>query len=200
MKPSDLFYLILLILIGFVPGYFLGKKSVDTVIDKVPVTFTVKQDSIIKVHDTIHYPVPIPGRDVVDSTYYRKYISLKDSISKLVMYTDAVTIHEYTGTFSDSIQDISVFSKSRGDILEQTISYSLRPRSYTVSDSIPVPVKYSKEFLVGGDLTVPVLGDTDYIPVIGIRAGLRLLSGDIISVGVDTDGNVKGGILFKLDK
>lgn len=77
----------------------------------------------------------------------KKYLELKDSIKKLEMYKEAIAIREYKQTYKDSTQKVEVYSKTRGELITQTLSYEIYPKTYTIDTNIVinapiVPQKY----------------------------------------------------------
>lgn len=172
-----------------------------TRIVEVPVETTVYIDSIVKVHDTVFEPVPVYVEKVtIDSTYYKKYLELKDSVQRLELFKETIAINEYSLVYNDSVQDITVNSKVRGDLLWQNVDYDIFPRTVTVTDTVQhVP---GNHFSIGPGLGIPWLNNAlDPSPVFDLRAGYYIgKSGTMVTGSLDTDGYIRLGGLFKIGK
>lgn len=88
--------------------------------------------------DTIYLPKPFK-RTIIDSTYKEMYLKAKDSIERLELYLKAITVKEYNQTFTDTFQTIKVYSKTRGDLLAQTLDYKTFKREIIYKDTIIYP-------------------------------------------------------------
>lgn len=75
----------------------------------------------------------------IDSLYKYEYLQAKDSIQRLKLFIDAITIKEYNENFTDSLQSIDIYTKTRGEVLAQNVKYKLFEREITVKDTIILP-------------------------------------------------------------
>lgn len=68
---------------------------------------------------------------------------LKDSINRLAMFIDAITERTYSQVFTDSNQEVEVYSKTRGELIEQAITYTIFPKTITIDTTIYIncPIK-----------------------------------------------------------
>lgn len=136
---------------------------------------------------------PLP-RPEIDSTYYWKYLSLKDSVARDSAYRDAITIREYETEFEDSIQTISVKSKTRGTLLEQSVSYLTKPR--TIEKTVEIPKKGGLS--VGVDLGFPLNSNNPAPPVVKGSLIFRNKKKNTLSLGIDTEMRVWIGKTYKI--
>lgn len=189
---KDNWGILLLILFVFLWAKFSDKEPVQ----KPPVEIRVEVPVIEKQYDTIYKPSPVIEKKVIDKEYYNRYLTLKDSIEKNNAYKEAVTIREYKQDFEDSVQTINVYSKVRGDMLAQTLSYKTKPRELTVPVDIPSDKK--RTFSAGMEVGVPTVQVYSFKPV--IKAGLvyKNKRDNTFSVSYDTEGRVWVGKTFKL--
>src|SRR5690606_24348889 len=86
-------------------------------------------------YDTIEIERPVYVHKV-DTVYIDRFIH-SDSIEKVDLYRDAVTIREYNQVFEDSLSKIEVYSKTRGDLLNQSVNLTVFDRE--IIDTIPFP-------------------------------------------------------------
>jgi len=63
----------------------------------------------------------------------------KDSLERLNLFLAAITVKEYDQNFTDSTQSIDVWTKSRGDVLAQTLKYTIFEKNIKIIDTIPLP-------------------------------------------------------------
>ena len=103
------------------------------------------KERIIKVPEIKHsfdtITILKPFKDtVIDSTYKLAYLNAKDSITRLKLYLDAITVKEYNENFTDSMQSIDVYSKTRGNLIAQMVSYKLFEREIKTKDTIILPL------------------------------------------------------------
>lgn len=88
-------------------------------------------------YDTIYEPgkekpVLVEVKNPVNEELKSKYLAANDSIEKLNLYILAVTQREYVETLSDSIQDITVFSRVTGTLDYQEIKYVTKEKEVEV--------------------------------------------------------------------
>jgi hypothetical protein len=195
-------YIILLsigVLIGFISSYFIFKETKEYI--NVPIKIEVPVPVIEEKFDTIYLPSKIKNnKPIIDSTYYKKYINLKTSIEKDSAYKEAITINEYRPTFEDKNIKIDVYSKVRGELLENQISYKTKPRNIIVDTIIKIPVPKKSELYVGGEVvlpTNPIIAKTPSIIIGG--AFVNKNHNKIYTGGYDfINKSAKVGILFRL--
>lgn len=75
----------------------------------------------------------------IDSAYKNRYLKAKDSLQRLNLYLAAITVREYNQNFTDSTQSIDVWTRSRGDLLGQTVKYTIFEKKITTKDTIQLP-------------------------------------------------------------
>lgn len=146
---------------------------------------TVTVPEIITQFDTIEVEKPVNVYKV-DTVYIDRFIA-SDSIEKIDLYRDAVVIREYNQVFEDSLAIIEVFSKTRGNLLNQSVSYKLYERS--LKDTIPLPRSKGNFYLV------PEFGTN--LNLDGLRAKAGIMYQDrnkhLYSLSIDTDGYIYVG-------
>lgn len=119
-------------------------KPVETV--RVPVRLDINLPENQGQFDTIYQDsIVIRTVTVPDKSDSLMLAYLNDSINRLNMFLEAISIREYNEIFSDSIQSISVYSKTRGHLIEQSILYNIFPQTIqidTVMDiECPIPTQ-----------------------------------------------------------
>tara|TARA_R110000851_G_scaffold314588_1_gene476690 strand:+ start:2410 stop:3066 length:657 start_codon:yes stop_codon:yes gene_type:complete len=135
----------------------------------------------------------------IDSAYYNKYITLKDSISKDSAYKSAITIREYNTKFEDDILTLNIYSKIRGDLLEIKPDYKTKPRSIRLDTTIYVPVPKYNEFYGGFEIGAPTNTDSpiSVLPTLSAKGYLKTKKDKLWSAGFDTRGYVSVGFAWK---
>lgn len=133
--------------------YFLFKgceKEVET--KYITFTRTIEIPPISGWFEPVQDPVPETKIiKVIDSSWYYKYQELKTEKEKDSLFEEAITINDYNQTFEDDFQSINVFSKTRGQLLEQSVSYETKSQFVTIKDSVPIPIpKRRLSFTVEG--------------------------------------------------
>lgn len=143
---------------------------------------TLYKDSIIYVDKL----VPTATND----TLLMKY--LQDSINRLNMYIEAITIRTYNQKFTDSVQEVSVYSKTRGELIEQQISYNIFPKTITFDTIIPMPTNNRSYFTSAGIRFGQ--GNTAAI----IQGGYINKKNRVMTLGIGTDRQISAtyGIKF----
>ncbi len=131
---------------------FLVQCDREKEIVEVPVRIEVPVPGIDGKTDTIYKPVPIrvevPERGMND--LLDKYASTLDSLERLKMFIDAITVREYNNTFEDDTIKISTFSEVRGELLKQSNEYYIKPRTIVVDTVIDVQIPRSNSFYLAG--------------------------------------------------
>jgi len=120
---------------------------------EVPINMEVPVPGIAAETDTIYKPRPIrievpePGmNELLD-----KYAATMDSLERLKLYVDAITIRDYNNTFDDDTITIHTYSKVRGDLLEQSNKYFVKPRTISLDTTIEVKKpRFNSFYLLGG--------------------------------------------------
>lgn len=185
---------IIAILILFSVWVFNQNKEPEKI--EIPIERIVPVPVIRREFDTI---VPDPKTVVikeVDSTVYKDYLKLKNSIQKDSAYKDAITIREYNQVFEDEYATDTVYSKVRGYLLNQSLRSKTKPRTITFRDTITIQPKNS--FGIGGELGIPTKRGLDVSPVIKAGVYFKNKKGNITSFSYDTEGRVWVGRTFKI--
>jgi hypothetical protein len=173
---------------------FLTQCGAEKEIIEVPVRVEIPK--IIKQTDTIYKPVPVrievpePGMDEL----LDKYASTMDSLERLKMFVDAITVREYNNTFEDDTIKIDTWSKVRGELLAQSNLYEIKPRSITVPVEIEIP-RFNALFLYGGTRYSLI----DKTPAFEAKIIFKNKRDNLLSIGVDTQGFFSAGLGFKLN-
>lgn len=153
-------------------------------------TVTIKVPEIINHIDTIYKPIPKVIYKT-DTITLQKFLSATDSI-KIALYVDATKIREYKEQFKDSIQEINVFTKVRGEMLAQSLDYKIFEQIITQTDTIEIKKKRHLYLL-------PQAGYN--YTTFEIKAGASLLYIDrkkrLYSLGYDTSGFISIGYGLK---
>lgn len=130
-----------------------------------------KGDTIKIAGDTIITENPV-NKDLVDN-----YTKQKDSISKLKLYISSIEEKEQVRTFTKGFITVNVTSKTRGDLLDQSIEY--QEKEHTIEVEKP---KDNFGFLLLGGMT-----KTNF----EVGAGIRIKK---LSVLAKTSTNKEVGI------
>ena len=150
---------------------------------------TVTVPEIVKQFDTVIVTDPVYVHSV-DTVFMDRFIR-SDNTGQVDLYKDAITIRDYNQTFKDSTASINVYSKTRGRLLEQSISYKVFERKLT--DTIPLPRPKGNLYFI------PEIGTTTDLR--GLRAKAGLLYQDqnkhLYSISMDTDGYIYVGTGIK---
>lgn len=138
---------------------------------------------------------PIATSKNINAELLSQYTSLKDSISKLKLYEDAITEREYNEVYDDSLVTIHVFSKTIGKLIEQKPWYVIKPTSITyVEKTTTLPYQPRNKILGGFELGM----GTNFLPK--VKAGLYFQNkkDNIISFSYDINKTIWVGYIFKL--
>lgn len=203
---------VLIILLILFLGYFIyDKLTTEEREIEVPIYIEVPVPSIEGESDTLKNPTPIKIINPINKQLNNKNKELikenkkllklykeADSILKENKYKDAITIREYEEEFVDTFQTISVFTKTRGSLLEQSISY--KTNEYTIPLDTIVTTKVKNKFKVFGSLEVgTILLDEDKkFSNIVVKPGIIFKNSkdNGLMLSVDTNGIVYiGGII-----
>lgn len=177
--------------------FFIRQCGEEPEIEYIPVEVRVEVPSVEKVFDTIYEPEPYPVKvKEIDSTYYEKYKQLKDSVAKDSMFKEAIKINEYNQKFEDTLQTINVYSKTRGNLLEQSVKYTTKPYYITVQDSVAIQKKSSLS--VGSEVGIPTVPALGANPVLKGNLVFTNKKGNTFSASYDTEGRVWLGKSWKI--
>lgn len=199
-----------LILIFFVYDMFTREKEVI----EVPIRILVPVPSKEGTSDTIYKPSPTTEISVENplneglSNKNKKLLEENrfllenyrklDSLNKELQYTEAITIKEYNQSYKDNFQTVDVFTKTRGELLEQSISY--KTEKYFIPLDTTVTTKVKGKFKVIGQLEIgtPVLNKITFDKVI-IKPSILFMNSksNALSVSLDTEGNAYLGAAIK---
>lgn len=169
----------------------------DPKIEYIPVEVEVLVPSVEKDFDTIYKPTTVYVKvKEIDSSYYKKYVKLKDSVAKDIMFKEAIEINEYKQVFEDTLQTINVYTKSRGTVLSQSVSYKTKPYTIKVKDSVENKVKSSLS--IGTELGIPTVPSLDMTPVVKGNIIFTNKKGNTFSASYDTEGKVWIGKSWKI--
>jgi hypothetical protein len=191
------------LLLGVLLMYFIQKPTIVEVPVKVKIEVPVPV--IEKQFDTIYKPQPYPvyvKGDIIkeiDSSYYNRWLSLKDSISKDKAYKDAITIREYNTKFEDDILTLNIYSKTRGTLLEIKPDYKTKPRTIPLDTTLMISIPKYNQFYGGIELGVPIIQMPFLKPSILGKANFiwQTKKDKLINISIDTEGRLYGGYSIK---
>lgn len=141
--------------------------------------------------------IPIENSKEVDSTWYIKYTELKEKVDRDSLFREAIKINEYTETYEDENVKIDVYSKTRGELLNQSIpDYIVKPKTVTVPQTTIIKKEPPKINLYGGlELGNPLDGTLD--PILKATGYIQGKKGGMISIAIDTKKNGFIGKIWK---
>jgi hypothetical protein len=139
-KRDFIFIIIILLLIAGL--YFMSSRPKEKQLIKVPYQVEIIVPGKKGVSDTIYQPKPYPvyQKNPVNDSLLNLYLSAEDSIGRLNLHIKAIAEKTYTETYTDSLQQIKVFTKVRGDMLEQQTSYHVFPSSVEATGTTEIEV------------------------------------------------------------
>ena len=186
-------YLIIAVLGVFL--YFQLTKDVEIV--EVPVRVEVPVPVVKVEFDTIldPYPVYIEGKTIIDSTYFEKYINLKDSVEKRKLFIEAIAIRDYHETVEDDTLKIDINMRVQGFLKSYQVSYKTKPRTILLDTILPLAIP-KRSRLYGSIETVIPTNQFEFQPVLKVGLMLKTKSDRIYSVSIDTDGRLWGGFAY----
>jgi hypothetical protein len=163
---------------------------------EVPITVEIKVPEYIKVFDTIYQDkIKYRTKTVPNPTDSLLTQYLTDSIDRLNMFISAISVREYTQTFEDTIQKIDIYSKTRGELLEQSVSYNIFPRTYKLDTVLVIkcPIVSQQFINVGPGYNFVTNQPTIQTSYMYINKKSR-----VYQAGLSSEGNVyvKYGIKF----
>lgn len=191
---------ILIVLLIFAIGYlyfYAPKEEVE-----VPVRIEVPVPVISNEFKARVNPAPLVVKEkevIIDSSYYNKWLKLKDSIERDRMIRDALTIREYNTKFEDDTLTIDIYSKVRGTLLEVKSKYTTKPFTTVIDTTLKVKVPARAKFYGGFELIMPTrdfigLGNEPLFQVGGI---LKTKEDRLIKVGITNKKQVVAGYYWK---
>lgn len=187
-----------LLLIGIV--FFLTKKKVPIdekiTIEYVPIEVPKVVDSIVE----IRVPVPVPQKETkIDSTWYNKYVGLKEQSKKDSLFKESIKENEYLETYEDEKIKIDVFTKTRGEIKEQNIpEYIIKPSTVLVPQVTITKAEPPKVHVYGGiEVGIPTTGFDNINPVIKGNILIQGKKGNMITGSYDTNKTAWIGKVWK---
>ena len=155
MNKNNIGILLLVFAAGMLLSYYLFRKTVIEEVE-VPVKIEVPVPVVEKQFDTVYKPVPVyRDRVEIDSSLYKEYAELKDSIAKDSLFKKAITINDYKETVEDDTIKIDLSLKVRGELLNYQLGYKTKPRNILLDTTITVPVPRSSNFYIGGTALLP---------------------------------------------
>ena len=111
---------------------------------EVPVEVVVEVPVVEKVFDTVYQPKPIyinsEIKKEIDSTYYKKYKELNDSIKKDSLFRRSIEIKTYEEKIEDDTISINLNMKVRGDLLNYQVGYKTKPRDIKLDTVVKIPL------------------------------------------------------------
>jgi len=176
---------------------FLVNCQREKEIIKVPVRIEVPIPGVEGKTDTIYVPKPILVEVPKETdTHLDAYLATRDSLERLRLYLDAITIREYRNEFEDDTIRIDTWSRVRGELLAQSNEYFIKPRTITFDTVIDVQIpQFNELFLYGG-------GKYSFIDKsmgFELKLILKNKKNNLLSIGIDSDGMVSGGYGFKIN-
>lgn len=172
------------------------RKKPSTTVEKI-VRVEVKTPEYIRVSDTIYKDSLIYRRitlpPVTDSTVLA---FLQDSINRLQMFINAIAIREYNQSFKDSLQEVNVYSKTKGELIEQAIDYKIYPRTYSFDTVVEFNcLNISKQFVAVGAGFNPISN----VPTLHIGYNYLSKKQNLFQGALTSDGQIyfKYGFLIR---
>lgn len=148
-------------------------------------------------YDTIYKPVQLPSKVITryvntagDTVYIKgsvdtlKIKEFEISTEKDSLYAEAIKIRQYRQDFNDSIADVSIFAETQGELIKLAPTVTLKKR----------PEEKKTVFAVYGGLEAMGLNNS------ALKANIFIQnrSGDLFTVGYDTNKNIYVGYSFRL--
>ena len=185
-------YLIIAVLLAV-----LFSRSKDVEVVKIPPksgVFVHPTPEPIILYDTINLEGKtryIKIKNPVNTELLNKYNKAVDSLEKQRLYKEAITMRNYTETYTDSFQTITVESKVIGSLESQRLSY--------VTNQQEIPIKVNKQSIklyAGINTQFPI---NNPYGEYSIGASLNLVTKKkVYSVGLNNNQTIRIGIAFKI--
>lgn len=190
--------------IVFTMMYFFKPKIKEV---KIPIRIEVPVPVIENDFDTVKDPIPIPPKKdknnkpiiQIDSTYYDKYIKLKDSVERDSMFKKAIEINTYKEKVEDDSITINLTMKVRGKLLEYQAGYKTKPRTILLDTTVTVPIPKYNEFYGGFSLGLPLTKQPldGVTPIFKIDSYLKTKNDNIWSLSFDSRNYIFIGHAWK---
>lgn len=181
----------------FILMYFFDPKTEEV---EVPFKVEVPVPIIEKKFETVYKPQPyMVEKKVIDSIYYKKYISLKKQKEKDSLFKETIRINEYNTTFENDTVIVSIYSKTRGELLEQNTKVKTKPYTIPLDTVIKFKIPTKNKFFYGVSVGIPVI-DKPNINVEPILKGdlyWKTKSDILINLSIDTQGRFWAGGAWK---
>jgi hypothetical protein len=180
------------ILIGVI--YFMAQKSCNQkpiektiTIEKTLPAIQGRSDTLYM--DSLIYLTKTLPRET--DTLLIKY--LQDSLNRLNMFIQAIAIREYSQKYTDTVQQVEVYSKTRGELIEQSISYTIFPQTIKFDTTIIVDNPSRNMYFGSLGVRTGQFGTSVLLKGTFINKKHRIASFDI---GTDGQLSVSYGIKF----
>lgn len=197
LRKRDIIFVIIIILL--VAGiYFMLSRPREKEIVKVPYKVEIEVPGKQGKSDTIYLPrpYPVPQKNPVNDSILNLYVTAKDSITKLNLYIQAITEQSYVEHYRDTVQDIRVYSKVRGSLLEQQVSYTQYPSTIESEGETEVEIPKYNELYWKLSAGTRVLPNLQFKPVLEGEFILKNKRDELFSI----EGNTRGDVLLGYGK
>lgn len=164
----------------------------DTVYKPLPIKIITRENPLNQELSSINKKLLIENDSLLEK--YKR----ADSINKSKQYQDAIAIKEYKETFKDTFQTIDVYTKTRGELLEQSISY--KTEKYYIDLDTTIKVKVKGKFKVLGQMEVGsnIIGKETFTKIVAKPSIIFQNSkNNGLSISVDTKGIGYLGVVIK---
>jgi hypothetical protein len=181
----------------FILMYFFDPKTEEV---EVPFKIEVPVPVIEKEFDTIYKPEPyIVEKKVIDSVYYKKYIALKNQREKDSLFKEVIKINEYNTTFENDTVTVSIYSKTRGKLLEQNAKFKTKPYTLPLDTVLKFKIPTQNKFFYGVSVGMPVLNklDINVDPILKGDLYWKTKGDVLINLSIDTQGRFWAGGAWK---
>lgn len=201
MNKERLIQYIIIIILSLL---LMNQCNKDKEIIEVPIEIEVPVPSVESNSDTIYVPYPKYINNPLDKKLLKENDSLlqkyqeADSIAKELQYKEAISIKEYKQEFKDTFQTVNVYTKTRGELLEQSISYKTNEYTISIDTIVKTSVKGKLRLLGAIEMGVPLLTDNNFSKVV-VKPGIIFQNSknNGLSVSIDTEGTGWLGVIFK---
>jgi len=181
--------------------YFSLTKEAEVI--EIPVEIEVPVPVVEVQFDTVRepYPVYIEGKKEIDSLYFEKYTNLKDSVSKMELFKDAIEVRQYKETVEDDTIKIDISMRVIGFLKEYQVNYKTKPRTIKIDTTLSVAIPKKVKIFLGGELGLPLFNimNLDNIPIFKANLLIKTKKDKIYSLSLDSSGRAWAGIYFKLN-
>jgi len=194
MTSTQFYRITTFVLLGIV--LFLVNCQGEKEIIKVPVRIEVPIPGIEGRTDTVFVPTPYRVEVPKETdTHLEAYLATKDSLERLRLYLDAITIREYQNEFEDDTIRIDTWSRVRGELLAQSSEYYIKPRTIAFDTVIDVQIpRYNQFYLAGGiRSTFPIETPVGVLKGVFVNKNNNMLG---LEAGTDRSFGVFYGLKF----